>query len=79
MRFFTDGHRVIRIHTDVGLDKREVFLAAKAETFQFRRGVWAVKPGLTDSIVFTGDWQPCTEDEAHAILERSGAKVHQLA
>lgn len=79
MRFFTDGHRVIRVDTDARLSDREKFLEAKAETFQFRKGVWAEKPDLTSSIVFTGDWQPCSEKEAFTILSRSGAKVHQLA
>ena len=70
MRFFTDGHRVIRVHTDVRLDDRATLLHAKAETFQFRTGGWAERPNLTASVIFTGDWQPCNEEEAHAVLER---------
>lgn len=70
MRFFTDGHTVIRLHTDAKMGEPE-FDIAKAETWQFRSGVWAHKPNLVSKIRFTGDWEPCTEHEAGAILTRS--------
>jgi len=79
MRFFTDGHTVIRVHTDARLSEREKFLNARAETFQFRKHVWAEKPDLTAKIAFTGDWQPCSEEDAYAILESSGATVRMHA
>ncbi|KIU18315.1 hypothetical protein [Mycolicibacterium llatzerense] len=79
MRFFTDGHTVIRVNTDARLSERQKFLDAKAETFQFRKRVWAEKPGLTQKIAFTGDWQECSEDEAYAVLESSGAKIRMPA
>lgn len=74
MRFFTDGHFVIRLHTDAKMGDPE-FYTAKAETWQFRSGAWAEKPNLASKILFTGDWNPCTKDEAYALLERSGAKL----
>ena len=34
-------------------------------------------PGFTP-IVFTGDWRPCSEQEAELILKANGAVTRQL-
>lgn len=75
MRFFTDGHTVIRVHTAAQLGDRQEFLNATAETFQFRSGVWAEKPNLTSRIVFTGDWQPCDQEEAEKVVAAARAMI----
>ncbi|MCX8559779.1 hypothetical protein OS122_02550 [Mycolicibacterium mucogenicum] len=79
MRYFTDGHFVIRVDTDAQRRDSTEFLNAKAEAFQFRKGVWAEKPNLTTKIAFTGDWEPCSEEDAYAVLAANGANVHQHA
>lgn len=73
MQYFTDGHTAIRLHTDAPMGDPE-FDTAKAETWQFRSAVWAEKPNLAMKVRWTGDWNPCTKDEASATLERTIAR-----
>ena len=62
MRYFTDGHRVIRVRTDTRTSDPE-FYTAPAEAWQHRSQRWAARPNLASQIAFTGDWWPCTEAE----------------
>ncbi|AHC27815.1 hypothetical protein TS71_20675 [Mycolicibacterium neoaurum] len=58
MRYFTDGHRFIRVHTDARVSD-PAFGTAPAEAWQHRNQHWAVKPDLASRVMLTGDWRPC--------------------
>lgn len=74
MRLYTDGWRVIRVHTDL-TNSHDDFLLAPAETYQFDTGSWAERSNLTSRIVFTGDWTSCSEEESSAILSATAASL----
>lgn len=68
MQYFRNGRRIARVDTDAPLG--EAFIAARAEVYSMDRDGWVPRDGITTQIVYTGDWNPCTEDEATDLAGR---------
>ncbi|WP_044109828.1 hypothetical protein [Mycobacterium canetti] len=69
MRYFTDGLRVARVHTDESFG--DAFLEARGETFHIVKNAWVERPDLTREIMFRGDWGRSTLAEVEQrIAER---------
>lgn len=62
MQYFRNGRRIARVDTDAPLGDG-AFIAARAEVFSVSREA-GVPRDMTAQIVYTGDWNPCTQDEA---------------
>ncbi len=78
MKFFTDGYgHVARVHTDTlfGPD----FGTAKAQTYRAGHNDWRDGgPGLTSELRFSGDWEPCSDDDAAALMAAARQAHRQL-
>lgn len=78
MRYFRSGNRVVRVDTNADLGPE--FLKAVSELYSMRRDGWVKRPELTADIVYTGDWDPCSEREAlDAIEQRQKRQFAQYA
>ena len=64
MRYFRNGNRVIRVDVDPDVPLGQDFLESVAEVYALKNHEWVERPELTSEIVYTGDWNSCTEDEA---------------
>jgi hypothetical protein len=78
MRYFRSGLRIVLVHTDAPFG--EDFINAKAEVRSLRRDRWVERPpNMTSAIMFTGDWNPCTEAEARDVIERRMKRLAEFA
>ena len=66
MRYYTDGHHVVRVRTDADRGDPE-FRNATGETFNAIFG-WRPSTTITNRILYTGDWDTCSEAEASAVI-----------
>jgi hypothetical protein len=64
MRYFRNGNRVIRVDVDPETRLSSELLNSAAEVYSLKNHDWVERPELTSEIVYTGDWDSCTEDEA---------------
>ncbi len=64
MRYFRSGNRVIRVDVDPDTRLGSELLNSVAEVYSLKNHDWVERPELTSEIVYTGDWDSCTEDEA---------------
>ncbi|GLP83583.1 hypothetical protein TUM20984_50030 [Mycobacterium antarcticum] len=78
MQYFTDGSgHVARVKAGVGLG-RGFLTASPPETYNGRRKAWIASPSIEAELRFSGDWFPCTEDEAQVLVDKAkqGTIVH---
>ncbi|MGV0814911.1 hypothetical protein ABQF34_23350 [Mycolicibacterium boenickei] len=47
----------------------EAFIVAKAEAYNLNRDDWVEREGISSRILYTGDWNPCTQAEAFELIE----------
>jgi len=64
MRYFRNGNRVIRVDVDPDARPGPELLNSVAEVYSLKNHDWVERPELTSEVVYTGDWDSCTEDEA---------------
>lgn len=77
MRYFRNGNRVMRV--DVGTDAPlgPDHLESVAEVYSLKNHEWVERPELTPEIVYTGDWNSCTEDEALQAIKIREMRLQQ--
>ncbi len=69
MRYFTNGVRVARVHTEEPFGDQ--FLRARAETFHIVKNEWIERPNIAGEIMFRGEWETITQADAEKrIAER---------
>jgi hypothetical protein len=77
MRYFRSGNRVARVLTDAPMG--EEFLKAMAQLYSVKREDWVDRPQLTRELVYTGDWDTCTESEAFDTIEKRRKRLAEYA
>jgi hypothetical protein len=77
MRYFRNGNRVIRV--DVGTDAPlgPDLLESVAEVYSLKKHEWVERSELMPEIVYTGDWNSCTEDEALQAIKIREMRLQQ--
>jgi hypothetical protein len=71
MRFFCSGYRVARVDLDQDAPLGEELLSATPQVYSVLDEDWIDRPQLARELVYSGDWDVCSEAEAdNAIEER---------
>jgi hypothetical protein len=77
MRYFRNGNRVIRVHVDPDVPVGQDFLESAAEVYALKDHKWVERAELTSEIVYTSDWNSCTEDEASQAIKTREMRLQQ--
>lgn len=78
MRYFRNGNRVIRVDVDADSELGPDLLKASAEVYSLKSHKWVERPELTSAIIYTGDWDACTEDEAFRAIKTRKTRIKQV-
>jgi hypothetical protein len=70
MRFFCSGYRVARVDLDQGAPLGEELLSLTPQVYSIRRQDWVNRPQLARELVYSGNWDPCSEAEAYNAIEK---------
>ena len=77
MRYFRNGNRVIRVDVDPDAPLGPDHLESVAEVYSLKDRKWVERPELTPEIVYTSDWNSCTEDEALQAIKTREMRLQQ--
>lgn len=69
MRFFCSGYRVARVDLGQSAPLDEKLLSLTPQVFSIRRQDWVDRPQLARELVYSGNWDPCSEAEAHEAIQ----------
>jgi hypothetical protein len=79
MRFFCSGHRVARVDLDQSAPLDEELLSLTPQVYSVRRDDWVDRPQLARELVYSGNWDPCSEAEAYNAIETRRKRTGSLA
>jgi hypothetical protein len=77
MRYFRNGNRVIRVDVDAETPLGPDLLESVAEVYSLKNHEWVERSELMPEIVYTGDWNSCTEDEAFRAIKTREMRLQQ--
>jgi len=77
MRYFRNGNRVIRVDVDNDAPLGPHLLESPAEVYSLKKHDWVERSELVPEIVYTGDWNSCSEDEALQAIKTREMRLEQ--